>query len=671
MKKYPLSLQVFYEKLRKINIPARVVFFVMGILSTLWFLIRVIPKPQRATYPCIRATFPFMSGLVVYLLSLGTSFFAFRKFRKKIFRLQPLLAVFFLLLSLTASVYFLFSSSKKSYAAVTGPSDPPNTPIGTAQGIMPGRVVWAWNPDATNENCTDSGRTNGALYDPDLDDYYFNVKNNNQAVIDSMMAESIKTLTGKATEEEAWNAIFTYFNQKKKGSATGYGNGEIVFIKINAGSQWKNQWSGKIDANLNRRMTQPDIVETTPFSVMALLKSLINKGGVPQDKIYIGDPMKNVYQDIYEYWKAEFPNINVLGNDLIITVNDLITLGRVKVAAGNSKVIYSDGTQEDFLYDVFDYADYIINVAALKGHYCAGITLCAKNHFGSQTRNNAGHLHYSLIAPDNNVNPPNESNITNGGYGKYRVFVDIMGHPKLGGNTMLFIVDGLYSGMDGYFAPSRRWRMYPFNNDYPSSLFMSLDQVALESVCFDFLRTEYDGTDDTYGCPNYPGVDDYLHQAADKANWPAGISYKPDGVNEIGSLGVHEHWNNHLEKKYSRNLDPVNGKGIELVGVAKAVKALSEVPVKENTDGIESLFPNPCQGTFSVRYTLAEPAQVSIEIYTLAGVRVEQLVNQHQPQGTHTVTATIREPAGIYLCRMKINRGAHTAESTGKIQIIK
>jgi hypothetical protein len=31
------------------------------------------------------------------------------------------------------------------------------------------------------------------------------------------------------------------------------------------------------------------------------------------------------------------------------------------------------------------------------------------------------------------------------------------------------------------------------------------------------------------------------------------------------SLGVHEHWNDATDKQYSRNLDPINGTGIELV----------------------------------------------------------------------------------------------------------
>ena len=54
-------------------------FIVLGIASTVWFLIRVIPKPQRATYPCMRAAAPLMSTFVIYLLTLSCSVMAFRK----------------------------------------------------------------------------------------------------------------------------------------------------------------------------------------------------------------------------------------------------------------------------------------------------------------------------------------------------------------------------------------------------------------------------------------------------------------------------------------------------------------------------------------------------------------------------------------------------------------
>jgi hypothetical protein len=45
------------------------------------------------------------------------------------------------------------------------------------------------------------------------------------------------------------------------------------------------------------------------------------------------------------------------------------------------------------------------------------------------------------------------------------------------------------------------------------------------------------------------GVDDNLHQAASSEFWPKGIYYDPDNSSTpIPSLGVHEHWNNPVDK---------------------------------------------------------------------------------------------------------------------------
>jgi hypothetical protein len=104
-------------------------------------------------------------------------------------------------------------------------------------------------------------------------------------------------------------------------------------------------------------------------------------------------------------------------------------------------------------------------------------------------------------------------------------------------------------------------------------MFMSLDPVAIESVGYDFLRTEWDGVhkhdavnNQWEAMPNAYGVEDYIHQAADPANWPEGVVYDPDNSGKpVPVLGVHEHWNNPIDKQYSRNLG--TGNGIELVSI--------------------------------------------------------------------------------------------------------
>ena len=82
---------------------ARISIIVVGITSTIWFLIRVIPKPSRATYPCMRAAAPLMSGFIVWTMALLGSSFAFTKAREFWKKSKYATAVLFLLVSIGAA----------------------------------------------------------------------------------------------------------------------------------------------------------------------------------------------------------------------------------------------------------------------------------------------------------------------------------------------------------------------------------------------------------------------------------------------------------------------------------------------------------------------------------------------------------------------------------------
>ena len=65
-------------------------FSAAGFLALVWFLVRVLPKPSRATYPCQRAAFPLASSFVVWVMALLGSAFAWRQFKQRHARLwQP------------------------------------------------------------------------------------------------------------------------------------------------------------------------------------------------------------------------------------------------------------------------------------------------------------------------------------------------------------------------------------------------------------------------------------------------------------------------------------------------------------------------------------------------------------------------------------------------------
>ncbi|HAQ19082.1 MAG TPA: hypothetical protein DCR40_07610 [Prolixibacteraceae bacterium] len=123
------------------HFPPVLLFFLMGIISTIWFLVRVIPKPSRAGYPCLQVAAPLMSGFVVYLISLGGMTLALRKARQNILKAKYITAGLFIAVALAGLVISLTPGTLNSFAngsAVSGPDDGPNQPIGKALGMNPG-----------------------------------------------------------------------------------------------------------------------------------------------------------------------------------------------------------------------------------------------------------------------------------------------------------------------------------------------------------------------------------------------------------------------------------------------------------------------------------------------------------------------------------------------------
>jgi hypothetical protein len=554
----------------------------MGLVSLLWFLVRVIPKPSRAAYPCQKIAFPVASGFVVWVAALLGSAFAWRKARNA----QLWKACLWGAAGLAGCTLMLASlPGVRSWAG-----NPPHGPLGIAKGIFPGRVAWVYAPAAVNW----AGYTST--------EHWFETNHTDISVVEQMMSKALQSVGGGGTDTAAWDSIFKYFNQNHGKGTRGYLRGEKIAIKINLTTCNARSGTATVDTggDYEKQNSYSDgkwlnTIDNSPQMLLSLLRQLAYTVGVEQTNIFLGDPTGNFPRYLWDKLHSEFPGVHYFDNfggagRMRVELSSIPFLWSATNATASQPVV------SDYVPVPFAQADYLVDFAVLKGH-SVGVTLCGKNFYGALLRcpdgysrdafgrNQGGNTNYHNLhtsTPDPNI--PGTP-----GMGHYRAVVDLLGSPALGGKTLLFLVDGLFGG---YFWDShpKKWTTAPFNGNWPSSLFVSQDPIAIDSVCYDFLLTEWPNVVNngsvTPGSGLQGGAEDYLHEAALANNPPSGTRYDPGKTGAgLSSLGVHEHWNSSATKQYSRNLDPVNGTGIELVQLtaAKPAATLAITPVAGQT----------------------------------------------------------------------------------------
>ncbi len=604
---------------------SKIYLLIIGISATLWFLIRVIPKPSRATYPCMQAAAPLMSSFVIYLLAISASVFSFKKFKQSFSSSRYLIGSLFLILAVISFVVILVNDNKEAIANVLNPVDntfpiPSNQPVGEAKGLFPGRVVWVHDENATNEYYVPTKGSN---------DFWYDDINVDEEVVKEMLSTSIKKYAGTEDIKAAWDAIFKAYNSAHGRGNAGYKSGEKIAFKINL----TNQSSSNSERPLR--------MDATPQLLNAILYELITNAGVAQTDIFMGDPYREFRQEYREMVMSKFPNVRYVdgrgANGIYKTV-----------PSANEVLVFSDKKLKSTLPQQYLSATYIINMPCLKTHNEGGITLIAKNHQGSFLKKGddpegqyAINMHYSL--------PANSR-----GSGKYRHTVDYMGHRYTGGKGLIYIIDGLWGG-ESWEGWIKKFKSAPFNDDYPNSIFVGQDPVALESVCYDVLFQEYveDETKKNYPIQFKAEIADYLSQCASKDFWPAGITYDPEGNGTpIGSLGVFEHWNNATDRQYSRNLG--TGNGIEMKYVIPGVTGTSTIKVQN----INIAYPNP----FSNFTRFKKPAEVSgnskLEIFNANGQLIKSFSFDDSAEIVWNGTGSDNHslPEGMYLYKIHDNK---------------
>ncbi|MGC9342420.1 MAG: T9SS type A sorting domain-containing protein, partial [Bacteroidales bacterium] len=526
----------------------------------------------------------------------------FRKLKKIRQLPQPIKFALLIVPLFTILTVFVINTEKPIIAGIKEnytPTDAPNNPMGSGIGIHPGRVAWIYEPEAT-------------LWDGSTGKWW-EAENTDYDMVYKMLEGAVIQLTGEQDISSAWDAAFTWFNQEHEKEG-GYQDGEKIAVKLNLN-------------NTNNHTSFDNRSNSSPQMVLALAKQLVEVLGVPESAITFYDISRPMAGPIYNAVHNVFPDISFVDN--------IGGDGREKFVVDYSselrwseeeRTIEIGGGYPTYLPVCVSEADYLINLGNLKGHNLAGVTICAKNHFGtyySYSESNPTHsppkaagVHPYITVHD--MHSGTHWNFDMREMGTYNALVDIMGHEHLGGKTLLFLVDGLYASRNQYesLSSANMWESPPFNGGWTASVFASFDGVAIESVAVDFLRSE-PTMNEVYG-----NVDNYLHEAAQAGNPPSGMVYDPEGDGTVlASLGVHEHWNNAEEKKYSRNLG--FDYGIELVSagipgtIIKAPKGLQAYPDYDNKN-ILLLWSEQAAG--ALEYTIERAENTTVEFIELGTI---------------------------------------------------
>jgi len=231
------------------------------------------------------------------------------------------------------------------------PSDPVNSPIGTAFGVKPGRVAWAFDPKAT----TWDGLNNAPGWWDD--------SNTNPEAVTRLLSGVIRSVGDAAGDKAAWNRIFTDFNKRSGKGAVGYKKGEKIVVKLNL-NQVHDHGNGA-----NASYIAPQLMQ-------GLLRQLVQQASVAPADITFYDAIRHVPATIFDRGTKEFPGVHF--------VDSTGTEGRGQAVPDKRKpLVLGQGNVTLYFPTCVTDADYMINIAGLKGHTMAGMTATAKNHLGS------------------------------------------------------------------------------------------------------------------------------------------------------------------------------------------------------------------------------------------------------------------------------------------------
>jgi hypothetical protein len=167
-----------------------------------------------------------------------------------------------------------------------------NMPLGAARGVYPGRVVWVHDPRAAHW----SGNRES------VSDQWWMDSSTDQTRVDEMLSLALRKLTGSATDEKAWNVIFSHYNEQARGlRSTTHRKGEIVAIKVNL--------------NNSKPVVPTNMMNVSPQVTLAMVRQLVNHAHVSVEDILVYDAQRNIYPGLLDKIWREYRDIQFVQRD--------------------------------------------------------------------------------------------------------------------------------------------------------------------------------------------------------------------------------------------------------------------------------------------------------------------------------------------------------------------
>jgi uncharacterized protein (DUF362 family) len=322
-----------------INISS-LVFFLAGLAALAWFLIRVIPKPSRAAYPCQQAAFPIASAFVIWLTGILASSFLFTRAKATWRRSKYVIAA--VLFFLAMAVFMVTSTSLK------------HTPALAQAYIFTGNLLGKPLPVMR-----DFTRDDSLVVEPAA---IVGIVKSSQAQAEDIDFDEITAMVNEAID--------------KAGGLEGIiSNGDTVILKPNL--------VVSVDGTASAHQLNPEVNGiTTDYRVVQAVVNIIRELN-PSGKIYVmeGSAMGSTAA-----------NMTVLNYGQITGIDSMLCLENASGAWGDTTSVYLQGVSlppgkalyvgannRYWLHKLYYNADVVISMPVLKNHCYTGATGSVKN----------------------------------------------------------------------------------------------------------------------------------------------------------------------------------------------------------------------------------------------------------------------------------------------------